>query len=63
MQPQTTNSSPANEPRPHSALLGQARNGWLPAAIRESRRLERRARWQRLLLARGLRVGAAAGPS
>jgi hypothetical protein len=62
MQPQTTTSPPANEPRPHSALLGQARNGWLPAAIRESRRLERRARWQRLLLARGPHAETAGGP-
>jgi hypothetical protein len=52
-----------NEPRRHGALLSQARNGWLPARIRESRRLERRARWQRLLLAHGLCAGTAADAS
>jgi hypothetical protein len=56
MQKQTAELAPAYDPRRHAALLGKARSGWLPAAIKESRRLERRARWQRLLLARAVRA-------
>jgi hypothetical protein len=60
---------PTNAPRPkdddqiHADRLRQAQSGWLPVAIRLSRRLEQRARWQRLLVARGLRAETAAGPS
>jgi hypothetical protein len=54
---------PAEDRQLHADRLSQARSGWLPAAIRESRRLERRARWRQLLLAQGLRAPAAAGPS
>jgi hypothetical protein len=60
---QTKMPPPGDEGQIHADRLRQARNGWLPAAIRKSRRLERRARWQRLLVARGLPAGTAAGPS
>jgi hypothetical protein len=58
-------SRPASdeERRIHAERLSQARTGWLPAAIRESRRLERRAAWRRLLLEHRLRAGIVAGAS
>jgi hypothetical protein len=52
--------SEAEERAANAALLALARSGWLPAAIRESRRLERRARWARLL--RDLRTRPKAAP-
>jgi hypothetical protein len=58
-----TTKPPEDEGQIHADRLSQARNGWLPAAIRKSRRLERRARWQRLLVARRLRAETSAGAS
>lgn len=58
-----TSESARNERRVHADRLNEAQTGWLSVAVRESRRLERRERWQRLLVARGLKVETAAGTS
>jgi hypothetical protein len=49
-----------DERKIHAERLSQAQSGWLAVAIRDSRRLEQRARWRRLLLARRLSASAGA---
>lgn len=59
-----TNAQPLKgEGQIHAERLSQAQIGWLPVAIRLSRRLEQRARRRRLILARRVAAGGAAGAS